>query len=144
MTGRMFNEFLGKAHFLLLFIGLNVSFMPMHELGLLGMNRRIALYDIQFQPLNEIATIGAYILGLSTLPFVINIFLSLASGEKVSRNPWRAYTLEWQTSSPPAIENFDGKPVLWAGPYDYGLNSEEFDFEKVFGDTPTETSSNSK
>ena len=50
MTGRMFNEFLGKAHFLLLFIGLNVSFMPMHELGLLGMNRRIALYDIQFQP----------------------------------------------------------------------------------------------
>ena len=96
----------------------------MHQLGLLGMNRRVALYDPQFQSLNLVCTVGSYILAVSTLPLVINVIWSLIKGEKASRNPWNALTLEWQTSSPPAIENFDEEPILWAGPYEYGIDSE--------------------
>jgi cytochrome c oxidase subunit 1 len=127
MTGRMINETLGRWHFALTFIGLNITFMPMHELGLMGMNRRIALYDVEFQPLNVVSTIGAYIMAVSTIPFVINVILSLTKGEKAERNPWRALTLEWQTASPPIIENFEEEPILWAGPYDYGIDSESED-----------------
>jgi cytochrome c oxidase subunit 1 len=125
MTGRMVNETLGRIHFAMSFIGLNITFLPMHELGLMGMNRRIALYDLEFQPLNLISTIGSYILATSTIPFVINVIWSLNKGKQASRNPWRSLTLEWQTSSPPAIENFTEEPVLWAGPYDYGIDDEE-------------------
>jgi cytochrome c oxidase subunit 1 len=134
MTGRMFNDNLGRLHFALTFIGLNITFMPMHELGLMGMNRRVALYDVQFQPLNLVATAGAYIMAVSTIPFVINVFWSLFKGEKAPRNPWRAFTLEWQTASPPIIENFEEVPILWAGPYDYGLDTESVDEEESLED----------
>ena len=127
MTGRMVNETLGQIHFVMTFIGFNITFLPMHQLGLQGMNRRIALYDPQFQTLNMICTIGSYILALSTFPFIINIIWSLYKGEKAGRNPWRALTLEWQTASPPIIENFEEEPVLWAGPYDYGIDTESID-----------------
>lgn len=123
VTGRMYNETLGRIHFLLTFVGLNLTFMPMHELGLLGMNRRIAVYDPKFQALNELCTIGAIIMDTSILPFVINVFWSLIRGKKASDNPWRALTLEWMTTSPPAIENFEGIPVLATGPYDYGMGN---------------------
>lgn len=125
MTGKMINENLGRLHFALTFIGLNVTFMPMHQLGLMGMNRRIALYDVQFEPLNLLSTAGAYILAFSSIPFLLAVFWSLAYGEEAGRNPWRALTLEWQTSSPPIIENFEEEPILWAGPYEYGIDSEE-------------------
>jgi cytochrome c oxidase subunit 1 len=127
MTGRMINETWGRLHFVLTFIGLNMTFLPMHELGLLGMNRRIALYDPQYQTLNVVCTIGSYILAVSTLPFIIAVIAALRKGEKAGNNPWRALTLEWQTTSPPAIENFDEEPVLWSGPYDYGIDTERFD-----------------
>ncbi len=127
MTGRMVNETLGQIHFVMTFVGFNITFLPMHQLGLQGMNRRIALYDPQFQTLNIICTVGSYILALSTFPFIINIIWSLYKGEKAGRNPWRALTLEWQTSSPPIIENFEEEPVLWAGPYDYGIDTESID-----------------
>jgi cytochrome c oxidase subunit 1 len=130
MTGRMLNENLGRLHFALTFIGMNLTFMPMHELGLLGMNRRIAIYDVQFQPLNQLSTLGAYLMAVSTLPLVINVAWSLIKGEKAARNPWRALTLEWQTTSPPAIENFAEEPILWSGPYDYGIDSEALDGEE--------------
>jgi len=130
MTGRMVNENLGRLHFALTFIGLNMTFMPMHELGLLGMNRRIALYDVQFQPLNQLSTLGAYIMAVSTFPLIINVAWSLWKGEKAGRNPWRALTLEWQTASPPIIENFEEEPVLWSGPYDFGIDSESVDEEE--------------
>jgi cytochrome c oxidase subunit 1 len=130
MTGRMVNENLGRLHFALTFIGLNLTFMPMHELGLLGMNRRIALYDVQFQPLNQLSTLGAYIMAVSTFPLIINVAWSLWKGEKAGRNPWRALTLEWQTASPPIIENFEEEPVLWSGPYDFGIDSESVDEEE--------------
>ena len=127
MTGRMVNETLGQIHFVMTFVGFNITFLPMHQLGLQGMNRRVALYDPQFQTLNMVCTIGSYILALSTFPFIINIVWSLFKGEKAGRNPWKALTLEWQTSSPPIIENFEEEPVLWAGPYDYGIDTESID-----------------
>jgi len=127
MTGRMVNETLGRIHFAMTFIGFNITFLPMHQLGLQGMNRRIALYDPQFQTLNIVCTIGSYILALSSFPFIFNILWSLYKGEKAARNPWRALTLEWQTASPPIIENFEEAPVLWAGPYDYGIDTESVD-----------------
>jgi cytochrome c oxidase subunit I len=130
MTGRMYNETLGKIHFWLTFIGLNITFMPMHELGLMGMNRRIALYDVEFQPLNVLSTVGAYIMGIAVFPLVINVIWSLIKGPKAGRNPWRALTLEWQTSSPPIIENFESEPILWAGPYDYGIDTDESELEE--------------
>lgn len=142
VTGRMVNEPLGIAHFLLTFIGLNMTFFPMHQLGLMGMNRRVAMYDPQFQPLNMVCTIGSYILAVSTIPFVVNVFWSIFKGEKAGRNPWRALTLEWQTSSPPIIENFEEEPVLWAGPYDYGIDSEEFEDDVPVDELLAEVSGN--
>ena len=127
MTGKMVNETWGQIHFVMTFVGFNITFLPMHQLGLQGMNRRIALYDPQFQTLNMICTAGSYILALSSFPFLINIIWSLYKGKPAGRNPWRALTLEWQTSSPPIIENFEEEPVLWAGPYDYGIDTESID-----------------
>jgi cytochrome c oxidase subunit 1 len=121
MTGRMLNEFWGKVHFALTIVGLNLTFMPMHKLGMLGMNRRIAEYDPRFTNLNVMATMGAYLLAVSTFPFIINAIWSWMYGEKAGNNPWDALTLEWMTTSPPAIENFDKPPVLATGPYDYGV-----------------------
>lgn len=130
MTGKMYNETWGKLHFAMTFIGFNMTFLPMHYLGMQGMNRRIALYDPQYQSVNQICTFGSYILALSTLPFLVSMALGLINGKAAGRNPWRALTLEWQTTSPPSIENFDEHPVLWAGPYDYGIDSESEDADE--------------
>ncbi|MCA1994653.1 MAG: cytochrome c oxidase subunit I [Coleofasciculus sp. S288] len=130
MTGRMINETWGRIHFAMTFIGLNLTFLPMHELGLLGMNRRIAIYDPKFQDLNVLATVGSYILAVSMLPFVVNVIWSIKKGAKAGNNPWRALTLEWQTTSPPAIENFTEEPVLWSEPYDYGIDSYRVDSDQ--------------
>lgn len=129
MTGRMVNEPLGILHFALTLVGMNLTFMPMHVLGLQGMNRRVALYDPQFQALNELCTIGAYLMAVSVLPFLVNVVWSWAKGEPAGDNPWNALTLEWQTSSPPAIENFEVLPVLTWGPYDYGVEDYPEDVE---------------
>ncbi len=131
MTGRYMNEFWGKVHFWLTLIGLNITFLPMHELGLEGMNRRIAIYDAEFQPLNVVATLGSYLLAVSTFPFMINVVWAIFKGQPASGNPWKALTLEWQTSSPPLIENFEEEPVLWCGPYDYGIDVPPEDQQSV-------------
>lgn len=123
--GRNYNEFWGKVHFVLTFIGFNVTFLPMHILGLQGMPRRIAMYAPEFQTLNQVCTIGSYVLAISTVPFLVNALWCWFKGEKAERNPWNALTLEWQTSSPPEIENFEVLPVLTTGPYDYGVVNEE-------------------
>ncbi|MEN9233474.1 MAG: cytochrome c oxidase subunit I [Gloeomargarita sp. DG02_3_bins_56] len=121
MTGRMLNEPLGKVHFILTLIGANLTFLPMHVLGTQGMPRRVAMYDPQFTQINQICTIGAFILAFSVIPFLVNVIWSWGWGEKASGNPWRALTLEWTTDSPPMIENWHRLPVLTHGPYDYGL-----------------------
>jgi cytochrome c oxidase subunit 1 len=117
----MYMERLGKIHFWLNFIGFNLTFLPMHWLGLQGMPRRVAEYDPQFQAVNQLASVGAFLLGISVLPFLVNAILSWAFGVKAGDNPWRALTLEWQTTSPPPIHNFDTPPVVTHGPYDYGI-----------------------
>lgn len=130
MTGRMVNETWGRVHFALTLIGFNLCFLPMHKLGLEGMPRRVAEYDPKFAGLNLMATVGAYILAVSTIPFVINAVWSWLYGPKASANPWKALTLEWLTSSPPPVENFHEEPVLWTGPYDYGIDFEEIEEDK--------------
>lgn len=131
MTGRMMNEPLGIVHFVLTFIGANLTFMPMHELGLLGMPRRIALYDPQFATLNLICSIGSYILAVSTLPFLINACWAWVNGPIAPSNPWNALTFEWQTTSPPPIENFETLPVLVGGPYDYGVGDRNTEVDEA-------------
>ena len=134
ITGRMMNETWGRVHFVLTFIGMNLTFLPMHELGLMGMNRRIALYDPRFTSINQLCTVGAYILAVSTVPFLVNAVWSWAKGTKAADNPWNALTLEWQTTSPPAIENFEVLPVLRTGPYDYGVDHSKGDETTIVPD----------
>ncbi|MBW4697936.1 MAG: cytochrome c oxidase subunit I [Aphanocapsa lilacina HA4352-LM1] len=132
MTGRLLNETWGKIHFALTFIGFNLCFLPMHQLGLQGMPRRVAEYAEQFQSLNVLVSIGGFLLGISTLPFLFNAIYSWLWGPKAPANPWRALTLEWTTASPPPVENFEYLPVVTAGPYEYGTVGSSPE-----GDTPT-------
>jgi cytochrome c oxidase subunit 1 len=69
-----------------------------------------------------IASLGAFLLGMSTLPFIANIITSLFLGKKVGENPWQATGLEWQTTSPPPVENFEVVPLITTDPYGYGEN----------------------
>lgn len=131
MVGRMMNETWGKVHFVLTFIGFNVAFFPMHILGLQGMPRRVVQYDPAFTTLNQVCTVGSLILAVSTLPFLVNAAWSWFKGPIAGANPWNALTLEWQASSPPIIENFEEEPVLWSGPYDYGVDREQDDDKSV-------------
>jgi cytochrome c oxidase subunit I len=122
MTGRMYYEGLGKLHFWLAFIGTNINFLPMHPLGLHGMLRRVASYDPEYTFWNVIASLGGFLLGMSTLPFILNMISSWINGEKAPDNPWRAIGLEWLVSSPPPVENFEELPVVISPPYGYGTN----------------------
>jgi cytochrome c oxidase subunit 1 len=114
MTGRRLNETLGKVQFVLMFIGFNMTFFPMHELGLAGMPRRIADYSPAggWNDLNLVATAGGFLIAASMLPLLWNIFLSLRSGPPAGDDPWEGNTLEWATSSPPPPYNFDHLPVI--------------------------------
>ena len=121
--GRMLDERLGQAHFWLTFIGMNVTFFPMHFLGMHGMPRRIFTYSegLGFDGLNLLATIGSYILGAGTLILAYNLVVSYRRGKPASANPWGAATLEWSIPSPPPEYNFRHTPVvhsrmpLWEG-----------------------------
>jgi cytochrome c oxidase subunit 1 len=121
MTGRMYDETLGKIHFWLTFIGFNATFGPMHWVGLEGMPRRVADYADKFADWNLFITISAFVLGISTLFFFYNMIVSWKWGPAAPGNPWRALTLEWQVSSPPPIFNFDEIPQVVGGPYEYGV-----------------------
>src|SRR6187401_3206467 len=121
MTGRMYNERLGKLHFWLTFIGFNATFFPMHWLGLQGMPRRVADYAPRFGDLNFVISIASFFLGASFLIFVYNMIVSWARGPIAEANPWRALTLEWQVSSPPPVFNFDEIPQVVGAPYEYGV-----------------------
>jgi cytochrome c oxidase subunit I len=109
ITGQFLNEGLGKLQFWLMFVGFNVTFFPMHTLGLMGMPRRI--YDYQagrgWELQNLIATVGAFMIAFSVLIFMYNVLYSARTSEKADDNPWEANTLEWATSSPPPVHNFN-------------------------------------
>ena len=133
MFGRMMNEFWGKVHFVLMFMFFNLTFFPMHNLGLNGMMRRIAdptVYDHlrSQQPLQIFITLSAFGLGLSTIPFFVNFFYSMFKGPKAPKNPWNSTTLEWTLPSPPGHGNFEVTPTVYHGPYEYSVPGMEQDF----------------
>jgi cytochrome c oxidase subunit I len=121
MTGRMYDERLGKLHFWATFVFFNLTFGPMHVIGIQGMPRRVADYADQFAAMNLAITIASFLLGLSMLVFLYNMVVSWRGGPRAAANPWRAMTLEWQVSSPPPIFNFDNVPTVVGGPYEYGV-----------------------
>jgi cytochrome c oxidase subunit I len=145
VTGRMMNNFLGKLHFWLSLIFMNLIFQPMFAQGMAGMLRRMsdggANYSAAKIPdaigglsdkiiqMNSYISIAAWLLGLSQIPFIINFFWSIKKGKKVtSDNPWEATTLEWQTPTPPPHGNFAVLPTVYRGPYEYSVPGHSKDF----------------
>ncbi|MCU0551953.1 MAG: cytochrome c oxidase subunit I, partial [Leptolyngbya sp. Prado105] len=93
--------------------------------GIQGMPRRYYTYPEQFKILNQISTLGSYIISLGFVISAIYLAYAVLRGKKASDNPWGAETLEWKTSSPPPHENFLETPVVTHGPYDYGMSDSE-------------------
>jgi cytochrome c oxidase subunit I+III len=144
-TGRMMNESLGRWNFWLMFVGFNSGFFFMHILGFMGMPRRVYTYlpNLGWDLWNLISTIGAIIFGIGVLILMVNFVMSLLWGKQAGYNPWESSTLEWATSSPPALYNFRYIPIvrsrepLWEQPW----NPEYDDMERGQGeylDLPTE------
>tara|TARA_B100001146_G_scaffold216079_1_gene219113 strand:- start:540 stop:2378 length:1839 start_codon:yes stop_codon:yes gene_type:complete len=113
ITGKMLNETLGRLNFWLMFIGMNLTFFPMHYLGLNGMPRRIYTYSAEFgwEHLNQLASIGYVVLFVSFLVFILNV-LQTRNSRKVSHDPWDAPGLEWSIASPPPPYNFAELPQV--------------------------------
>jgi cytochrome c oxidase subunit 1 len=133
MFGRLMNETWGRIHFVLTFIFYNLTFFPMHFLGVGGMMRRI--YDpnqYQFlqkwQGMNVFISHSAFFLGASQLIFMFNFLWSLFRGKKSERNPWHANTLEWVAATPAPHGNFDEIPTVYRGPYEYSSPESEEDY----------------
>jgi cytochrome c oxidase subunit 1 len=112
MTGRMMSEGLGKWSVVIMFIGFNLTFAVQHSIGLEGMPRRIYEYpDINgLAWMNLVSTIGSFVFGVGILLTVINIVRSAKKGPLAGPDPWKGNTLEWFTSSPPPVNNFDTVP----------------------------------
>jgi cytochrome c oxidase subunit 1 len=121
MTGRMYDERLGKLHFWLTFVAFNCTFFPMHLIGVEGMPRRVADYAPRFAAWNMFISLSSFALGASVLVFLYNMITSMRNGEPAPSNPWRAMTLEWQVSSPPPVFNFTEIPQVVGSPYEYGV-----------------------
>jgi cytochrome c oxidase subunit 1 len=124
ITGRRLSERLGRWNFWLFFLGVNLTFFPMHQLGFAGMPRRVYTYlpETGWGDLNLLATAGAALIALSVLVFLVNVLRSLRSGEPAGADPWGGDTLEWVAASPPRPYNFplipvvDGDGPLWRHP----------------------------
>ena len=111
-------------HFIGTYIFFNLTFFPMHFLGVGGHMRRIynpMQYEFleRFADMNVFITITAFCLAISQIPFIVNFLWSLFAGEKASDNPWEANTLEWSAPSPPPHGNFVTTPQVYRGPYEY-------------------------
>jgi cytochrome c oxidase subunit I+III len=117
LTGRLLNERMGAWNFGLFFAGFNLTFFPMHQLGLQGMPRRVYTYPLEmgWGSLNLLASLGAGLLALGVLTFIGNVLWSRRHGQIADDNPWQAGTLEWATHSPPAAYNFPRLPTV-SGP----------------------------
>jgi cytochrome c oxidase subunit 1 len=127
VSGRFLSETLGKWHFWTFVIGFNLTFFPMHWVGLLGMPRRVYTYaeELNLGGINLFMSISALLMAVGTLIFAWNILRSWRKGEKAGPNPWQAATLEWATTSPPPVFNFARLPEvrsrnpLWDNPDEY-------------------------
>jgi cytochrome c oxidase subunit 1 len=117
MTGRMMSERVGKLSFALVFVGFHLTFFPMHQLGLDGMPRRMYTYDAAsgWTQLNQVATVGAFVLGAGFLLTIINALAGLRRGAKAGDDPWQGPGLEWTTTSPPPSYGFAFLPTVRAG-----------------------------
>lgn len=111
ITGKLLSEKIGNWHFWLSFISVNITFFPMHLLGMMGMPRRIADYNPAYADLNLLCSVGAFIFGITQILVLVNVFYSKKYGKPAGSNPWGGTTLEWQTSSPPPEHNFEKLPV---------------------------------
>jgi cytochrome c oxidase subunit 1 len=134
MTGKLLNERLAQVHFWLILIGLNLTFFPMHIMGLLGMPRRIYTYpsNLGWNELNLITTIGAFTISISILVFLWNFIVTLRSGQDAGTDPWDAFTLEWDTESPPKVYNFLEIPIVRSRRPFYDIkNPETADWKSV-------------
>ena len=126
ITGRMLGNTLGAWHFWLFFFGFNLTFFPMHILGMRGMPRRIYWYpeSMHWGRINAIETVGGILMGFALLAFLANVFISRKTGRIAGSNPWYAQTLEWGTTSPPPVYNFLDLPTvssldaMWEDPPD--------------------------
>jgi cytochrome c oxidase subunit 1 len=114
ICGRMLSRRLGQWHFWLQLLGFNLTFFTMHLLGLRGMPRRIADYapDRGWTFLNSLATLGAFLIGVSMLVLLVNVIVTLRRPRSAPADPWQGFTLEWATSSPPPAHNFDRLPPV--------------------------------
>ena len=125
MFGRMMNQAVNTVHALLSFLFFNLTFFPMHILGMAGHMRRIfdpTLYEFlkPLQPMNQFISVNAFILGATQILFAANFIYSLFAGKKAERNPWHANSLEWSTSSPAPHLNWGERiPTVYRGPYEY-------------------------
>jgi len=114
VTGRLLSERLGRWHFWLFVIGFNVTFLPMHWLGMIGMPRRIYTYpaDRGWDFWNLVVSLGVLFQAAAILVFLVTIVMSVRGGAAAGDDPWDAWTLEWATTSPPPAYNFDVVPVV--------------------------------
>jgi cytochrome c oxidase subunit 1 len=119
MTGRMYSEKWGRIACALVFIGFNMTFGSQFVMGGRGMPRRYFNYLDQFQPIHAFSTYGSWVLGSGLFLTAIYLLASLKVGKLAPDNPWGGTTLEWESSSPPVMHNFEEQPVLEHEPYDY-------------------------
>ena len=112
ITGYMYSELIGKLHFWITFIGVNIIFFPQHFLGLAGMPRRIADYPDAYAGWNHVSSYGAYLSAVGVLVFLVGLAHAFLRKEKAANNPWGAgaTTLEWTLSSPPPFHQFEVLP----------------------------------
>lgn len=117
--GRMYNELLARIAVVLIFVGFNVTFFVQFIMGTQGMPRRYYTYLPQFQGMHGFSSFGALIMGVGFLLIAIYLIYAIFKGKPAGPNPWKALTMEWETTSPPTTGNFKGSPKLEHGPYDY-------------------------
>jgi cytochrome c oxidase subunit I len=128
MTGRMYNEGLGKLHFWLMLPAFYLQSLGQMQIGLLGMRRRIAEYDpgLGITGTQLLITVAGYIIGIAMIVFVVNLVYSMVRGEVALPNPWRSRSPEWQLPSPAPVHNYAVPIEVIGEPYDYGLENSVF------------------
>jgi cytochrome c oxidase subunit 1 len=126
MFGKMYNEFWARIACGIIFVGFNMTFLPQFVMGAQGMPRRYFNYVEQFQIFHQFSTIGSYIMGVGFVITFIYLVHSMVAGKRAPANPWGSRAMEWQTTSPPPLHNFNHTPVIINGPYDYHKPMSEF------------------